>query len=123
MGQSSKCREPIANRRAAPPAGWHYSGREMPSFFIFHCNVVRLMRRRSGQPGAVVAHREPVRAQAKLVAHRFTRGLHAHRLARKDDTRVAGRPRAASTDGSGVQPDPGAHRPRAWKSRRRRRIR
>jgi hypothetical protein len=62
MGQSSKCREPIANRRAAPTAGWHYSGREMPSFFIFHCNVVRLIPRRDAAPFEPPARREDGRA-------------------------------------------------------------
>ena len=32
------------------PTGWPYSGREMPSFFIFHCKVERFMPRPDAAP-------------------------------------------------------------------------
>jgi hypothetical protein len=49
-GRGGKCQRPGAHRRAQTPRGGHYSGREMPSFLIFHCNVERFMPRRVAAP-------------------------------------------------------------------------
>ena len=37
-------------RRAQAPAGARYSGREMPSFFIFQYNIERFIPRRAAAP-------------------------------------------------------------------------
>ena len=49
-GRKGKCHRPSATGGAQPPPGGHYSGREMPSFFIFFCKVERFIPRRTAVP-------------------------------------------------------------------------
>ena len=49
-GTEAKCHLISAARVAAVPPGEHYRGREMPSFFIFFCNVERFIPRRAAAP-------------------------------------------------------------------------
>src|SRR5438132_10110501 len=50
LGREGKCYRPSATWGAQPPPGGHYSGREMPSFFIFFCKVERFIPRRAAAP-------------------------------------------------------------------------
>src|SRR5438105_1276009 len=43
LRREGKCHRPNATRVAQPPPSGHYSGREMPSFFIFFCKVQRFI--------------------------------------------------------------------------------
>jgi hypothetical protein len=48
--REGECHRPGARRRARASAGGHFSGREMPSLFIFQCNVERFIPRRVATP-------------------------------------------------------------------------
>src|SRR6516162_7120683 len=50
LEEEARCQRLYASGRAAPPVGGHYLGREMPSRFIFHCNVERFIPRRAAVP-------------------------------------------------------------------------
>ena len=49
-GRRQKCQGPGCQAAGTVPAGGHYAGREMSSFFIFHCNVERFMPSRTAAP-------------------------------------------------------------------------